>query len=96
MNLYNMSPTFRNLQKNIAFTYIHAAGLSLGMTAFILIAQYVTFEKSYNAFHEKLPTLYRVVTGKEGGVFDTQTALGIAGPGMRWHTFFLTSALRRP
>ncbi len=52
---------FRNLQKNRVFTFINLVGLSLGLSAFILIFQYVSFEKSVNGFHKNLPNLYRVL-----------------------------------
>ncbi|CAN5148948.1 ABC transporter permease [soil metagenome] len=52
---------FRNLTKNPVFAAINVIGLSLGMAAFILIFQYITFEKSVNGFHSNLPNLYRVL-----------------------------------
>ena len=33
-------------------------GLSLDVAAFILIFQYISFEKSVNGFHINLPNLY--------------------------------------
>ncbi len=51
----------RSLRKNPVFTIINVLGLSLGMTAFILIFQYITFEKSVNKFHTNLPSLYRIL-----------------------------------
>ncbi len=51
----------RNLKKNSVFTTINVAGLSLGMAAFMLIFQYISFEKSVNTFHANLPNLYRVL-----------------------------------
>jgi putative ABC transport system permease protein len=69
---------FRNLQKNLTFTVINALGLCLGMTAFMMITQYIAFEKSYNAFHAKGPTLYRVLHEKNEGEYDAYTAPGFA------------------
>lgn len=70
--IYNyITIAIRNLQKNPIFTAINLLGLSLGMTAFILIFQYISFEKSVNGFHANLPNLYRVLMeSKEGGVSD--------------------------
>lgn len=69
---------FRNLRKNPVFTFINLMGLSLGMAAFILIFQYISFEKSVNGFHTNLPHLYRIITeSKNGDVWD-DTAPGIA------------------
>ncbi len=51
----------RNLLKNPVFSFINVIGLSLGMAAFILIFQYISFEKSVNGFHANLPNLYRIL-----------------------------------
>src|ERR1700755_995372 len=53
--------TFRNLKKNPVFTGINIAGLSLGMAAFIFIFQYISFERSVDAFHVNRSNLYRVL-----------------------------------
>jgi putative ABC transport system permease protein len=75
-NYINIS--IRNLRKNGVSTAINIIGLSLGMAAFILIFQYISFEKSVNSFHSDLPNLYRIVTEtKEGEVWD-DTAPGLA------------------
>ncbi|MEJ0057921.1 MAG: hypothetical protein WDN75_21115 [Bacteroidota bacterium] len=58
-NYFNTA--LRNLRKNPVFTTINVVGLSLGMSAFILIFQYISFEKSVNMFHTNLPNLYRVL-----------------------------------
>jgi putative ABC transport system permease protein len=72
------STALRNLRKNYVFASINVLGLSLGMAAFILIFQYVTFEKSVNGFHANLPNLYRIITEtKKGDVWD-DTAPGLA------------------
>ena len=51
----------RNLLKNKVFSGINIAGLALGIAAFILILEYISFERSVNQFHTNLPTLYRVL-----------------------------------
>ncbi|MBN8823342.1 MULTISPECIES: ABC transporter permease [unclassified Spirosoma] len=51
----------RNLWKAKVFTGINVAGLAMGITAFVLILEYISFEKSYNQFHSNLPNLYRVL-----------------------------------
>ncbi|MCU0446689.1 MAG: ABC transporter permease [Microscillaceae bacterium] len=52
----------RNLLRNRVFSIINISGLALGITAFVFILQYVSFEYSYNSFHQNLPNLYRVLT----------------------------------
>ena len=55
--------TLRQLKKNRAFALINLSGLALGMAAFILILQYVSFQQSFNRFHTQSPNLYRVLFG---------------------------------
>jgi putative ABC transport system permease protein len=52
----------RNLLKHRANTFIHVLGLAIGLAAFLLINQYVLFEKSYDRFHSNADQLYRVTT----------------------------------
>ncbi|RIV17261.1 ABC transporter permease [Fibrisoma montanum] len=62
---------FRNLWKNKVFTGINVAGLALGIAAFVLILEYVGFERSTNQFHANLPTLYRLLfQTKEGNTYE--------------------------
>ncbi len=64
--------TFRNFTKNPAFSIINVGGLSLGIVAFILILQYISFEKSVNSFHSNLPNVYRMLMqNKNGDIWDT-------------------------
>jgi putative ABC transport system permease protein len=64
----------RTLWRRRTFSLINILGLSVGMTAFFLIFQYVRFETSYDRFHSKGDRIYRVVadvitpteTGHEG------------------------------
>ncbi|MFD1145214.1 ABC transporter permease [Larkinella insperata] len=69
--LYNyVKIAFRNLLKNKLFSGVNVAGLALGIAAFLLILEYISFEKSVNGFHRNLPTLYRMVwQNKQGDVW---------------------------
>ena len=51
---------YRNLLKHKIFSAINLFGLALGMTASLIIIQYVRFEFSYDRFHEKSDRIYRV------------------------------------
>ncbi len=63
--LYNhLKLAFRNLTKNSVFSVINILGLALGITTCLLIVQYVTFEKSYDGFHEHADRLFRVAMFK--------------------------------
>lgn len=53
---------FRNLWRHRVFTFINIMGLTVGMTACLLIFLYVRFELSYDKFHPKADRIYRLVT----------------------------------
>ncbi|HEY8937044.1 MAG TPA: ABC transporter permease [Cyclobacteriaceae bacterium] len=51
---------YRNLLKNKAFSFINIFGLSVGMAAFLLIMQYVRFERSYEDFNTNATNISRI------------------------------------
>ncbi len=51
---------FRNLRKTKLFSSVNILGLAIGMTACLLILQYVNFERSYDTFHENNDRIYRL------------------------------------
>src|SRR5258706_6216827 len=50
----------RQMVKSKSFALINVLGLSVGLTAFVLIIQYVSFELSYDKFHNNANEIYRV------------------------------------
>jgi len=50
----------RNLKKNKFFSLLNILGLAIGMAVFLLIAQYVRFERSYEKFIPNKDNIYRV------------------------------------
>ncbi|WP_205510935.1 ABC transporter permease [Longitalea arenae] len=52
---------FRNLWRHRVFSFINIMGLTVGMTACLLIFLYVRFEWSYDRFHTKADRIYRIV-----------------------------------
>jgi putative ABC transport system permease protein len=52
---------FRNLWRHRVFSFINIMGLTVGMTACLLIFLYVRFELSYDTFHPKADRIYRMV-----------------------------------
>ena len=50
----------RNLRKNKFYSSINVLGLAVGIAGFLLIAQYVVFERSYDRFHTNAGQIYRV------------------------------------
>lgn len=72
----------RNLLKHKAFSFINIAGLSIGIAAFLLILQYVKFERSYDKFHTSGDRIYRLQQDRYNeGKLTTQWAAGAAGIG---------------
>ena len=51
---------YRNLIRNRGYALLNIIGLSIGMTLFLLIVQYVTFERSYENFIPDRANIYRV------------------------------------
>jgi putative ABC transport system permease protein len=51
---------WRSLVKNKFFSTLHILGLAIGMAVFMLIAQYVHFERSYETFLPSSGNIYRV------------------------------------
>ncbi|MCB0489632.1 MAG: ABC transporter permease [Cyclobacteriaceae bacterium] len=52
--------SFRSLGKNKFFSTLNILGLAIGMSVFLLIAQYVKFETSYEDFITNADNIYRV------------------------------------
>lgn len=51
---------FRNLWKNKGYTVVNMAGLSIGLTGFILLLLYVNYEHSYDKWSPQLKYVYQV------------------------------------
>ena len=63
--------SIRNLARHKMFTAINVIGLAIGLSSFLLINEYIRFEKSYDAFFTDADQLYRVSyvaqeNGKDG------------------------------
>jgi putative ABC transport system permease protein len=69
---------FRNLIRNKVYSTINIAGLAMGIAAFLLILEYVSFEKSVNQFHKNLPEMYRLINLDVKGNTWTQVEPGWA------------------
>ena len=69
--------TWRNLFRNKAYSIINIGGLAIGITACLLILQYVAFETSYEDFHENKDRVYRIKQERfNGGKLETEWAGG--------------------
>ena len=51
---------FKNLAKQKTHSFINIVGLTIGLVSFLLIVEYVVFEKSYDSFHGRKDNIYRV------------------------------------
>ncbi len=51
---------WRNLIKNKSFSLLNIAGLSIGLAIVILVAIWISFEVSYDQFHENKTRIYEV------------------------------------
>lgn len=51
----------RNLWRQKLYSFINIFGLALGIAAFLLILEYISFEKSVNGFHKDLGSTYRLI-----------------------------------
>jgi len=60
MLIYYLKTAFRNIKKNRVFSLINILGLSIGMAVCILIMLYVSYEYSYDKFHQNYENIYRV------------------------------------
>jgi putative ABC transport system permease protein len=50
----------RNIKRNKTFSFINMVGLVVGMTCFILIVLFIRYELSFDTFHGKADTIYRI------------------------------------
>jgi putative ABC transport system permease protein len=84
-----LTSIWRYVARNRAFTIINVLGLVIGMTAFILIAQFVLHEFSYDKFWVNSKSVYRVHLDRyDKGELATQWAAGAAGIGPDLKTNF--------
>lgn len=60
VNLVFLRLTCRSLSRRKAFSVINIAALGIGLASFLLILEYVAFERSYDTFHRNADKIYRV------------------------------------
>jgi putative ABC transport system permease protein len=60
----NLKIAFRNLAKQKVFSFINLFGLTVGLTSSLLITLYIFDELTYDRFHKKADSIYRVVETK--------------------------------
>lgn len=73
---------WRTFRRNRLFTTINVAGLAIGITACLLIAQYASYELSYDRFWVEPERVYRVHLDRyDKGTLSTRWAAGCLGIG---------------
>lgn len=77
-----LTSVFRYVSRNKVFTFINIFGLAMGMTACMLITQFVLHEFSYDDFHAKKDRIFRLQLDRYNqGEVTTQWAAGAMGIG---------------
>jgi len=74
-----LKTAWRNLSRNMGYTGINVAGLTIGIAACLLIFLIVRFETSFDNFHSKKDLTYRVVTATKSPN-DTHYEAGVPFP----------------
>lgn len=69
----------RTIKKQKVYTFINLAGLSLGLTCFILISLWARHEMSYDRFHVKKDRLFRLLNKIDNGNFGASVSYAL-GP----------------
>jgi len=75
----------RNLWRHRVFSGINLLGLAVGMSSFLLIFSYVSFERSYDNFHVRADRIYRIIcdTKTQTEVLPTGMTSGPTGPAIK-------------
>src|SRR4030042_6527582 len=60
MRSYTIKIALRNIISKKLFSLINIAGLASGITAFLCILLYVTYERSFDAYHKNFDNIYRL------------------------------------
>jgi predicted permease len=69
-----LKTAFRNLSRNKSYAFINVAGLSVGIAAALLIFLVIQFETSFDNFHKKKDSIYRV-----GSVYNNADGISYSG-----------------
>jgi putative ABC transport system permease protein len=57
---------FRTMRRHKIYSFINIAGLTVGISCFILLILYVQYERSFDAFHKKADRIYRIIRKHPG------------------------------
>jgi putative ABC transport system permease protein len=60
-----LTAAFRNLTRNKTYSLLNILGLAVGIAAFLMISLYVSFELSYDRYHENADRIFTVIAGDQ-------------------------------
>jgi putative ABC transport system permease protein len=60
--LHNLKIIFRHLSRQKLNTSLHIIGLTLGLSVCLVIALFIRYELSFDAYHEKADRTYRIIS----------------------------------
>ncbi len=69
---------FRNIFRNKKYAMINIVGLAMGISAFLLLLEYISLEKSVNQFHKNIGSMYRLINESTDGKTWAETEPGWA------------------
>lgn len=70
--------SFRSLLKRRLFTLVNLLGLVLGLVTFLVLFAYVATQWSYNDFHARKDSIFRIVVTEGDGNYETYLPPGYA------------------
>jgi len=74
---------YRNLLRHKVFSLINISGLSIGIAASLLLLQYVSYERSYDTFHDNFRNIYRIQHDTyKNGILENRSAISYYGAGV--------------
>ncbi len=84
MNSHFIKTAWRNLTKNLTYSFINIGGLALGLAAAILLSLYINMEMSFDNYHENADRLMVLCADVKIGDFESRTSSssGITGEKM--------------
>jgi len=56
----------RTMRRHKIYSFINIAGLTVGISCFMLLILYVQYERSFDAFHKKADSIYRIIRKQPG------------------------------
>ena len=77
---------FRSFSRQRAFAVLNVIGLAIGLTASLLIYQYVKYERSFDRFHQRSEDIYRIqYNGYQNGQLNFESAVAVpaVGPALK-------------